>query len=106
MLIELSALTMKNDDLNGIPEGIHRVLHLFGDVFQVSSGLPPAHEHDHTLILKEGSKPINVRPFCYPHAQKIEIRRLVNEMLEAGMIWLSISPFSSPVLLAKKKDDN
>lgn len=60
--------------------------------------------HKHSIILKEGSSPICVRPYRYPQVQKDEIEKLVKEVLEAGIIQPSTSPYSSSILLVKKKD--
>lgn len=86
------------------PEFLIDVLDRNSRVFEKPVGLPPSRNREHQIILKEGSNPIGVRPYRYPQSQKDEIERLITEMLKAGIIHPSTSPFSSPVLLLKKKD--
>ncbi|XP_023638902.1 uncharacterized protein LOC111830637 [Capsella rubella] len=87
-----------------IPTQIRALLHEFDSVFQPPSSLPPTRDIEHHIVLKEGSDPVNVRPYRYAHFQKAEIEKQVDEMLASGLIQPSSSPFSSPVLLVKKKD--
>ena len=76
----------------------------FEDVFADPQGLPPIRRHDHAIQLTEGASIPNLRPYKYPHYQKNEIERMVREMMESGVIRPSISPYSSPIILVKKKD--
>ncbi|KAH9762992.1 hypothetical protein KPL70_001020 [Citrus sinensis] len=87
-----------------VPTDLNQVLAEYELVFNMPMGLPPTRGHEHSILLKDGSQPVSVRPYRYPHAQKDEIERLIQEMLDAGIIQVSNSPFSSPVLLVKKKD--
>lgn len=52
-----------------------------------------------------GTNPICIRPYRYPHYQEIKNKKLVKELLSAGLIKPSISAFSSPAILGKKKFD-
>lgn len=49
---------------------------------------------------------MNLRPYKYPAPQKNVIEEMVQELLNSGLIQPSTSPFSSPVVLVKKKDDS
>lgn len=73
-------------------------------VFEVPQGLPPPRSQDHQISLKEGYKPVNVRPYRYSYFLKYEIERIVANLLKFGMVRPSQSPFSSPMLLVSKSD--
>lgn len=83
---------------------IENLLADFSAVFSVPAALPPSRKWDHRIHLPTNTKPINVRPYRYPYFQKNEIERQIKEMLQQGLIQHSTSPFSSPVLLVRKKD--
>ena len=73
-------------------------------MFAPPAGYPPARPFDHAIPLIPGASPVQVRPYRYPPSVKDEIERQVTKMLNAGVIQPSKSPFSSYVLLVKKKD--
>ncbi|XP_027351311.1 uncharacterized protein LOC113862423 [Abrus precatorius] len=76
----------------------------YQSLFHPPTTLPPPRPTDHHIHLLPNASPVNVRPYRYPHFQKCEIEKQIDEMLQAGLIQPSHSPFSSPVLLVKKKD--
>lgn len=85
------------------PEG-KGLIQQFRTVFEEPRHLPPIRNVDHRIHLQPGSFPVNVRPYRYPYFQKEVMERLVKEMMECRFIRHSTSPYSSPVLLVKKKD--
>lgn len=86
------------------PEVVKKLLQQYHEVFEEPKTLRPVREVDHRNPFEPNSKPVNIRPYRYPHFQKTKMERLVLEMQAAGIIRDNRSPFSSPVLLVKKKD--
>ncbi|XP_028051261.1 uncharacterized protein LOC114255919 [Camellia sinensis] len=62
-----------------LPPDLEALLADYEDIFQEPKTFPPTKVHDHCIPLKPGIEPTNIRPY-------------------------SVSPYSSPVLLIKKKD--
>lgn len=87
-----------------MPPDLISLLQQYSEVFHTPSGLPPPRDQNHAITLIQGTDPIKVRPYRYPHSQKEQIEKMVQEMLEQGIIQPSTSPFSSPIILVKKKD--
>ncbi|KZV39307.1 peroxidase 64 [Dorcoceras hygrometricum] len=83
---------------------LEELLKQYKELFDVPRTLPPTRTQDHAIRLKEGHGPVQVRPYRYAHHQKDEIEKMVSEMMQSGIIQPSCSPFSSPVILVKKKD--
>ncbi|KAH9658539.1 hypothetical protein KPL70_023536 [Citrus sinensis] len=96
--------TSLEDSFDKTPICMQQILVEYSNLFQEPRQLPPSRDIDHNIPLKEGTEPVNVRPYRYPYFQKSEIEKQVQEMLNSGLIRPSTSPFSSPVLLVKKKD--
>jgi len=76
----------------------------FADIIATPQGLPPARASDHRIHLLPGTPPVAVCPYRYPQLLKDEIEKQCADMLRQGIIRPSTSPFSSPVLLVRKKD--
>ncbi|XP_058742349.1 uncharacterized protein LOC131614818 [Vicia villosa] len=83
---------------------ITTLLKSFPKVFHKPHGLPPSRPHDHHIPLLPNTTPVNVKPYRYPHSQKDAMTVLIQDMLAEGIIKPSQSPYSSPVLLVRKKD--
>lgn len=88
-----------------IPPEIQNLIEDFATLFEVPSDLSPLRSCDHSIPLVAGAAPVQVRPYRFALALKDEIETQIKEMLEKGLIQRSTSPFSSPVLLVKKKDN-
>jgi len=94
----------KENTPTAVPDKIQHIILQYKDIFQTPSELPPHRTHDHAIPLYPGSVPVNSKPYHYSSHHKTEIEQQVQELLQAGFITHSKSPFASPVLLVKKKD--
>ena len=81
------------------------LLHTYMDVFSVPQGFPPNKTQDHSILFLKDAKPVKVRPYRYPHSQKSQIKKMISDMLDEGLIVPINSPFSSSIFLVKKKDE-
>ena len=66
--------------------------------------LPPERSIEHIIEVKPGSNHVKVKPYRYSHHHKMEIERLVQDLLNCGVITKNRSPYASRVMLVRKKD--
>ncbi|KAI5414055.1 hypothetical protein KIW84_058266 [Lathyrus oleraceus] len=74
--------------------------HLFVEPTTV---MPPC-STDHKIFVLPHASPVTVRPYHYPHSQKLEIESQVAKLLKSRWIQPNTSPFSSYILILNKKD--
>lgn len=103
LCVEHIPVTTENQESKWHPD-ITQILANHKIVLSESQELPPRRSFDHHIPLADENQTINVHPYRYAYFQKEEIKRQVKEMLQNGLIRPCSSPFSSPVLLVKKKD--
>jgi len=101
-VLQLYSLKLE-DNIQNLPSEIAALVNKFSDLFEKPTDLPPKRPYDHSVQLIPGAQPFMLRPYRYNPAQKDEIEKQVNELLQNDMIKASVSLFASPVLLVKNK---
>ena len=104
-VIELCQVTSVVSEVQRFPADIQALLDQYADLFEIPTSLPPRRQCDHSIPLVEGAAPVQIRPYRYTPALKLEIEKQIQEMLDSGFIQKSSSPFASSVLLVRKKDN-
>ena len=85
-------------------EQLYSLLVEFADVFSFSSkDLGRTKELKHHIFTSD-AHPVHLSPRRIPQARREELRGLLRDMLESDVIQQSDSPWSSPIVLAKKHD--
>jgi hypothetical protein len=65
---------------------------------------PPDRGFEHIIDPEAGAKPVITTPYRHPKKYKDEIEKAIKELLDMGHIRPSSIPFTSSVVLVKKKD--
>lgn len=89
-----------------VPTNIAKVLEEFQDVMpeELPKRLPPRRGVDHRIELTSDAKPTARSPYRMAPPELKELKKQLMELLDAGMIQPSKSPFGAPVLFQKKHD--
>jgi hypothetical protein len=87
-----------------VPQDLQAILSKHQVVFSTPQGIPPScGVHDHSIPLVPGSLAPNIHLYRHPFSQKNQIEKMVQELLNAGIICPSMIPYSSPVVMVLKK---
>ncbi|KAK1395189.1 hypothetical protein POM88_014245 [Heracleum sosnowskyi] len=92
-----------NTATQAMPDNIAAVIKRYSKVFAIPTSLPPTRSVDHAIPLQNSAKPFKLKPYRYPHSQKSEIEKQVQDMLNSGTIKTSNSPYASPVIWLKRR---
>ncbi|XP_039053215.1 uncharacterized protein LOC120195204 [Hibiscus syriacus] len=89
-----------------VPREVGQVLAEFKDVMsaELPKKLPPKREVDHKIELVENTKPPARAPYRMAPPELEEMRKQLKDLLDAGYIRPSKSPYGAPVLFQKKHD--
>jgi hypothetical protein len=102
--VELTLLHESDTLSPSVQAEVKQILEEYQSVFAEPTSLPPRRFCDHTIPLIAGAQPVNKKPYRYTPQLKTEIERQIKEMLDSGVIQISNSAFSSPIILVHKKD--
>jgi hypothetical protein len=84
---------------------LQSILSKHHNIISTPHGLPPSRDvHDHSIPLVLDNLPPNVYPYRHSFAQKNKIEKIVQELLDMGVICHSTSPYSSLLVMVLKKE--
>jgi hypothetical protein len=91
----------------GIAEGLEHlpVVREFTNVFPKElPGMSPERGLEFTIYLKPGTEPIARMPYRMSTPELQELKMQLKELLDLGLIHLSMSPWGAPVIFIRRKD--
>ena len=96
-----NGITLVNEER--VLELINKLIDQHAVLFREPTQLPSYRRHDHRIPLKEGVNAVNIKPYKHYALQKDVIEKMTKKLMDVGFIQHNSSPFSSPVILVKKK---
>ncbi|XP_028101050.1 uncharacterized protein LOC114300363 [Camellia sinensis] len=100
----LASLVLEDKDRMEL--GLPRVMYEYIDVFpEELPGLPPKREADFTSELQPNTSPISMAPHRMAPAELRKLKTQLQEFLDKEFVRPSTSPWGTPALFAKKKDE-
>ena len=81
-----------------MPRAREAILEEFGMPKELLKRLPPRREVDHAIELEPGAKPPSRSPYRMAPPELEELRKKLKELLDAGYIQSSKSPYGAPIL--------
>ncbi|XP_040937957.1 uncharacterized protein [Gossypium hirsutum] len=94
------------ESVSETPKEVRQLLQSFRDVMpaQLPKSFPPKREVDHKIELVSNVVPPARAPYRMSPPELEELRKQLKELLDAGFIRPSKSPYGAPVLFQKKHD--
>ena len=79
----------------------------YNDIFpkELPKELPPRRNVEHEIRLENNSKPPSRAPYRLSFVEQEELKKQLKQLLDSNLIRPSSSPFGSPVLFVKKKEN-
>jgi hypothetical protein len=87
-----------------VPQDFQNIFYKHQLAFSTPQGIPPSHGvHDHSIPMVHGNLAPNICPYRHPFSEKNEIEKMVQELLNTGILLPSTSPYSSLLVMVLKK---
>ena len=77
----------------------------YEELFRPMLGNPPLRPVEHEIVLKTSAKPKKLSPYPISPEKRVVMHQQITDLLKQGALEPSYSPWASPLLFVKKKDN-
>ena len=105
---DLASMSIDEDDAPTDTKcwlSIYPFLRPYEDLFFPILGNPPPRPVEHEIILKNTAKPKKLSPYPMSPEKRTAMHKQITDLLKQGALEPSYSPWASPLLFVKKKDN-